>query len=335
MVSPSNPSYCNLTPVLFSSKGQCWKLADFGSAALATSKKLVTAVFRRGTEGYRAPEVLTHGQYNKRSDMFAVGCISYEIVTGQKLFPSDWAVHQFVGDGLPLYPTKWPPAKIGTRLHQLGELTSKLLAADPGSRPGAKATGQQLLLIRRGDQELEEPEPTQDDDSDYELAEVVPLKPVVQPSLRRRSDHLNLNRMAPSNIVQPTFYQPFLAPGQDYLPHDNPAKPKLPRIRTSKLPRIYTVSDQPSPNYRPPLNYRPFPTSPYQYHSPRDNTANTRPQRTDTLSDAENFDLTFLVVHVTVGPVEHTSRTSRSAGTDSDDLSFELAFPPFDDADIY
>jgi serine/threonine protein kinase len=52
--------------VLFSGRDKCWKLADFGSAATATSKKLVTTALARGTDGYRAPEVLTRDQYNKR-----------------------------------------------------------------------------------------------------------------------------------------------------------------------------------------------------------------------------------------------------------------------------
>jgi serine/threonine protein kinase len=101
----------------------------------ATSKNLVTTSLGRGTYGYRAPEVITRGRYNKRSHIFAVGCISYEIVMGQKPFRCDWAVQEYVREGVPLYTTKWPPCKAGTRLLQLGELTSILQGSAPRQRP--------------------------------------------------------------------------------------------------------------------------------------------------------------------------------------------------------
>jgi serine/threonine protein kinase len=179
-------SFVNAFLVLFSTKDQCWKLADFGSASAATSKKLVTTALSRGTEGYRAPEVLTRGRYSKRSDMFSLGCITYEIVTGQKLFSSDWAVLEYVRDDIPLYPTRWPPCSTGTRLLQLGELASALLSVDHMSRLGAKATGRQLGFIRRGEPHFEEPDSTDDDDSDVESDPTTAFvsNPILQPSLR-------------------------------------------------------------------------------------------------------------------------------------------------------
>jgi serine/threonine protein kinase len=181
-------SFVNAFLVLFSTRDQCWKLADFGSASAATSKKLVTTALARGTEGYRAPEVLTRGRYSKRSDMFSLGCITYEIVTGQKLFSSDWAVLEYVRDDIPLYPKRWPPCSTGTRLLQLGELTSTLLTVDHMSRLGAKATGRQLGFIRRGEGEpdFEEPYSTDDDNSDVgsDPTTAFVSNPVLQPSLR-------------------------------------------------------------------------------------------------------------------------------------------------------
>jgi serine/threonine protein kinase len=191
---------------------------DFGSASAATSKKLVTTDLQRGSESYRAPEVLTHARYNKRSDIFALGCISYEIVTGQRLFRSDWAVHKYVEEGSPLYPKKWPPCQSGTRLLQLGELTSALLAADPMSRISAKATAQQLRRIRCGEEESEESE-LADDHDDFQLGSDDNMterlsNPVVQPSLRvggvRRPDQKRSNftgGQGTSDIVAPTAEQ--------------------------------------------------------------------------------------------------------------------------------
>src|SRR5437667_3367776 len=48
----------HLTIVLYSEKSRCWKIADFGTASRATSKRLNTTRYSRGTAGYRAPEIL-------------------------------------------------------------------------------------------------------------------------------------------------------------------------------------------------------------------------------------------------------------------------------------
>jgi serine/threonine protein kinase len=188
MVLHPTQTFANVA-VLFSSREQCWKLADFGSASLATSKKLVTTTLGRGTEGYRAPEVLrTRGHYNKRSDSFALGCITYEIVTGRKLFDSDWAVQEYSREGVPVYPTKWPPCKPGTRLLQLGEFTSRQLAVEPMSRLNARSAARHLQVIRGGEQESD-PITEEDDDYDCSLGHdtnttALAYNPVVQPSLR-------------------------------------------------------------------------------------------------------------------------------------------------------
>jgi serine/threonine protein kinase len=185
MVTAIN-SFLNLFLVLFSKKNKCWKLADFGSASAATSKKLVTTAHARGTDGYRAPEVIIHERYSRRSDMFALGCITYEIVTGRKLFSSDWAMQEYVRNGHPLYPTRWPPCGPGTRLLQLGQLTSTLVTVDHISRPSAKVTTRKLGAIRNGEPHLEEPDSDDNDESDIEghLSTSVIFRPVLQPSLR-------------------------------------------------------------------------------------------------------------------------------------------------------
>jgi hypothetical protein len=118
--------------------------------------------------------------------MFGLGCITYEIVTGHKLFSSDWTVLKYVQDGLPLYPTRWPPSGPGSRLLQLGELTSTLVTVNHIARPGAKATGRQLRFIRRGEPDIEESDGTDDEDSNVEsdLTIDTTSNPVLQPSLR-------------------------------------------------------------------------------------------------------------------------------------------------------
>jgi serine/threonine protein kinase len=75
--------YCRLEYV--------WKLTDFGvtSVAMGTSK---TTIYGRGTSGYRAPELFNPGKsyYSNRSDIWALGCIVYELATGRQVFENDY-----------------------------------------------------------------------------------------------------------------------------------------------------------------------------------------------------------------------------------------------------
>jgi serine/threonine protein kinase len=45
----------------------------------------------RGTAVYRSPEVYDeHGGYNNKADIWALGCIAYEMFTKEKAFSGDW-----------------------------------------------------------------------------------------------------------------------------------------------------------------------------------------------------------------------------------------------------
>ena len=64
------------------------KIGDFGlSKALESKKYIETESDRGGTLYYTAPEILTNQPYNTRSDLWALGCILYELCTLQLAFP--------------------------------------------------------------------------------------------------------------------------------------------------------------------------------------------------------------------------------------------------------
>jgi serine/threonine protein kinase len=137
--------------VLFSHRDKHWKLADFGTAVKATSKLLHTTRFSRGTSCYRAPELLKEdSRFNNKADMFALGCILYEVTTGQKLFSDDWAIREYATKGGEDFPSLWPPCEVGTRLYSLKTLAQSLLEVDPSNRLGAEDTYSILKLIRCG-----------------------------------------------------------------------------------------------------------------------------------------------------------------------------------------
>lgn len=88
--------------MLYSSKDHLWKLADFGLSVEGSSKTNRLTTSSKGTPGYRSPELLEFegepSQHTNRVDIWAMGCILYQLVTGTQLFKSDWAVIYHVYD---------------------------------------------------------------------------------------------------------------------------------------------------------------------------------------------------------------------------------------------
>jgi serine/threonine protein kinase len=146
---PCRPLCLNIV-VLLSLKDGRWKLSDFGAASRATSDRLRTTEYQRGTSGYRAPEVLTQSRYNQKSDIFALGCIMYEVITGRKLFESDWNIHEYsTGERKSILPGPWPPVPRESVSYKLGELAEMLVSAYEGDRPSAEEVVKNLGKIWR------------------------------------------------------------------------------------------------------------------------------------------------------------------------------------------
>jgi serine/threonine-protein kinase len=62
------------------------KITDFGVAQL-TGRTAQMGVF--GTPSYMAPEILKEEGAGPQADIFAAGCVLYELLTGQKAFPGE------------------------------------------------------------------------------------------------------------------------------------------------------------------------------------------------------------------------------------------------------
>lgn len=85
-----------LTLVLYSSYNKLWKIADFGLTTEGTSKLAITTVYSKGTEGYRAPELLSEDpKFSNKVDIWAMGCILYELVVRKKAFAGDQIFREF------------------------------------------------------------------------------------------------------------------------------------------------------------------------------------------------------------------------------------------------
>lgn len=108
------------------------KLLDFGIAKVASSTQLTQAGMRKGKVAYMAPEQVRSGPIDRRTDVFAVGILLYEMVTLTNLFdgPSEYEIMEQIVDGrMPLPSTRRPgipPA--------LEQIILKALAYNPQDR---------------------------------------------------------------------------------------------------------------------------------------------------------------------------------------------------------
>lgn len=100
--NPLNIIHRDLKPgnVMVSRSGEV-KIADFGTAKANTNVKKTAVGFTRGTPAYMSPEQVAGEPLDRRSDIFALGGILYELVTLKMVFPGDnmFAVMRRVLDG--------------------------------------------------------------------------------------------------------------------------------------------------------------------------------------------------------------------------------------------
>lgn len=127
--------------VLYSMKTRKWKLVDFGISGQATTMRAVTTRYSRGTSSYRAPELLQseNPYFTNRTDIWALGCILYELVSSRKLFNGDWTTLQFALADSPLLIAVEPPSLTTNEIWaSLVALIREMVQIAPHHRPSAK-----------------------------------------------------------------------------------------------------------------------------------------------------------------------------------------------------
>jgi serine/threonine protein kinase len=108
-----NIVHCDLKPenILFNAQGEA-VLADFGIATVLSTMSFKQLASPEGTPSYMAPEQF-HGQVSKETDQYALGCIAYELVTGQRVFSAP----NFVAMGFQhMTEQPIPPHQINTQI---------------------------------------------------------------------------------------------------------------------------------------------------------------------------------------------------------------------------
>ena len=122
------------------------KITDFGIAQV-TGETAPVGLF--GTPSYISPEQLKEDEVGSRGDIFSLGCVLYELLTGQQAFPGDnnFSIMYKITNEEPPAVTEVRPdlPKI------LEDITCKAIAKDPASRyQSCKDLAYELRVALRG-----------------------------------------------------------------------------------------------------------------------------------------------------------------------------------------
>ncbi|MEU7581468.1 ABC transporter substrate-binding protein [Streptomyces sp. NPDC041068] len=162
------------------------KVLDFGIAkfldATATAGYLTgTADAPVGTLHYMAPERFTRGAHDGRCDVYSLGCMVHELLTGTPPFDADSAAALMHGH---VYETPdRPSARRPDLAPEWDDLVGRMLAKQPGDRPDAKEAGDALEALGARNPSAPAPSrPTPASPTSYNLAPPLPPMPQAPPT---------------------------------------------------------------------------------------------------------------------------------------------------------
>ncbi len=128
------------------------KVTDFGVARLADEATLTSTDAAVGTVHYMAPEQIRGGQVDTRADLYALGCLLYEMLCGRPLYAGSERVHVLMR-----HITEPPPPLLDADFEgvepyaDLERLYERLVARHASGRPPSAASVVEALeaLIAR------------------------------------------------------------------------------------------------------------------------------------------------------------------------------------------
>lgn len=120
------------------------KIADFGLVQLLTDSGMADPATRAGTPGFMSPEQINGTAVDCRSDLYSLGALLYQMVTGRPPFV---AVTRNALLHLQLSSQPLPPSQVapGLELGPLEPLILQLLQRDPAARPQTVAAVARVL----------------------------------------------------------------------------------------------------------------------------------------------------------------------------------------------
>ena len=127
--------------VLYSKDDDNWKVADFGLTCEGTTRRDNTTRYARGTIGYRSPELTTSpGTFNNKVDIWALGCVLFELAARKKAFDNDWRIMEYAQSAGRSSRPEFPPLSVTQRCQTyLQELAFSMLSIKASDRPNARS----------------------------------------------------------------------------------------------------------------------------------------------------------------------------------------------------
>ncbi len=141
--------------IMLTAKGQV-KIMDFGLASLAGRSKLTKSGTTLGTPAYMAPEQLEGKQADRRADIWALGCVCYEMLTQHTPFEAEY--EQAIAYGILNEDPEPVTARRSGLPPALDRVLDKALAKEPEER--YQHVDEMLVDLRRLDKGAAQPKPS-------------------------------------------------------------------------------------------------------------------------------------------------------------------------------
>jgi eukaryotic-like serine/threonine-protein kinase len=108
------------------------KLADMGIARLLSPEALTATLSVRGTALYISPEQVRGDRVDRRADLYSLGCVLFEMLTGRTPFEGDLAALSYAHTHTPAPRVRSIDASVPAAMD---ELVAAMLEKDPAQRP--------------------------------------------------------------------------------------------------------------------------------------------------------------------------------------------------------
>ncbi|MCB9596081.1 MAG: protein kinase [Sandaracinaceae bacterium] len=137
-------------------------VTDFGIARVERSDSAATGAALLGTPAYMAPEQVLGKTADARADLYALGLVLYEMLTGARAFTGETPLG--VASARLVEPPPDPSRHVGRLPDGLADLVRQLLCRDPSGRPDSAAEVRAALdaIVVQGPASLRPPDPAQE-----------------------------------------------------------------------------------------------------------------------------------------------------------------------------